>query len=369
MVDYTFGTIDSGAGEASPYVMGARSISAPDPGANVGIDDLFSVGRSAVKYLAPQTYGDLTSFIPSWSEIGSSLGLDGLFGGGGEAAMSFMDLPAFGGGEIAGGAGGALGGAAAAFGPAAAFLAWAKLMSAINQNTDHPITLGSGYTSLDDGFYGGGGPRADVAQGLSDRFRGDGSWYEGGDPSKASDLDTSFGSMSWKKSIPAFTVGGAPYRTPELAIASGRQINRGEMGLPVTYEALPDGFRPGADPGLMARYQGNQSLPVYDADAALPSDWDIWQERAQNSGYSNQSNTEAGSAWSPETIQAYASGLTPRQQEWFRTSLTTGDLYAYTGENSPDWSAPLDDITGVPAEMDRFRSRPTLANYQFGVLS
>lgn len=365
MVDYTFGTIDSGAAEtASPYVVGARSTSAPDMGANVGIDDLFSVGKGLFKSFAPQAYADATSFIPSWSDIGS--GLEGLFGGGSDAAMSFMDLPAFGGGEVAGGAGGALGGAAAAFGPAAAFLAWAKLMKAINQNTDHPITLGSGYTSLKDGFYGGSGPRVDVAQGLSDQFRGDGSWYEGGDPSRASDLDTSYGSMSWKKSIPAYTVGGAPYRTPELAIASGRQINRGEMGLPVEYETLPQGYGGSADP-MMHRMLADQSLPVFDAPQPLPTDWDMWQERAQNSSYSGQSNTEAG-AWAPEVIQSYVGQQTPRGQEWFRTSLTTPQMYAYTGENSPDWGAEVADLSEVPGEMERFRSRPSLANYQFGVL-
>lgn len=364
MVDYTFGTIDSGVAEASPYVVGARSTSAPDMGANVGIDDLFSVGKGLFKSFAPQAYADATSFIPSWSDIGS--GLEGLFGGGGDAAMSFMDLPAFGGGEVAGGAGSALGGAAAAFGPAAAFLAWAKIMKAINQNVDGPITLGSGYTSLEDGFYGGQGQRVDVAQGLSDQFRGDGSWYEGGDPSRVEPLDTAFGSMSWKKNIPAFTVGGAAYRTPDLAVSSGRQIARGMMGLPVEYEALPRGFGPIHDP-MLSDVQTNQSLPVWDAPQQMPTDWDVWQDRAQNSSWSGQSNTEAN-AWAPETIDAYVGQQTPRGQDFFRTGLTYNDLYAYTGENSPDWSAEVADLSEVPGEMERFRSRPSLANYQFGVL-
>lgn len=353
-MNYGFGIIDSGAEEqVSPYVTGARSISAPDPGQGIGIDDLFSAGKGLFKSFAPQAYADATSWMPSFSEIGTNLGLDGLFGAGG---------------EVAGGAGGALGGAAAAFAPAAAFLAWAKIMSAINQNTDHPITTGYGYTSLEDGFYGGGGPKVGEAQGLSNQFLGDRSWYEGGDPSMAEDLDTSVGSMSWKKSIPAFTVGGAPYSDPRLAVSSGRQINRGQMGLPVAYETLPNGMSHGADPGLMADMQSRNALPVFDAPQSLPTDWDEWQERAQNSSYSNPSNTEAG-AWAPETIQAYVGSQTPRGQEWFNTGLNTGQMYTHTGEGSPDWGAPLTDLSQVPAEMDRFRSRPTLQNYQFGALS
>lgn len=311
------------------------------------LGDVLKLGKFGVQTLFPQTYSAATSWIPSladlglpsMSEIGASLGLEGL--------------------------GSTLGGFGAAMLPAGAFLAWAKIMSAINQNTDHPITLGSGYTSLDDGFYGGSGPEVARAKALSDLFLGDRSWYAGGDPSLASDLDTAIGSMSWKKSVPAYSVGGAPYRTPELAVNSGRQISRGQMGLPVTLEDLPDTYRSSPGLALLAQYQGNQSLPVWDADMAVPTDWDTWQERAQNSGYSGQSNTEAGSAWAPETIQAFVSGLTPRAREWFRTGLTTGDLYAYTGENSPDYGAINGyagsggaDVAAVPSPVETVPFNP-----------
>lgn len=375
MVDYTFGTIDSGAAETgSPYVVGARSISAPDMGANVGIDDLFSVGKGLFKSFAPQTYADATSWLPSWSDIGS--GIEGLFGGGGDAAMSFMDLPAFGGGEIAGGAGagGVLGGAAAAFAPAAAFLAWAKIMSAINQNTDHPITLGSGYTSLEDGFYGGEGPRAGEAKGLADLYRGDGGWYAGGDPSMVDDdMRTAFGSMSWKKTIPFWSVGGVRYSTPTLAANSGRSIARQQMGLPVVEEPLPSARTSTYDP-LFAMI-GDRSLPVFDGGQQIdPNSWDQWQDWAHNSPYFPQNNTEATQAFAPETIMAHTSAMDPRTREWFDTGLYTGQMYAFTGPNSPDWelneylTAEVADLAEVPGEMERFRSRPSLANYQFGVL-
>lgn len=290
----------------------------------VPISDVAKLGKVGAQYLFPETYRSLTGWIPSMSDILSGIGLEGIGSTGlGAAAGGLMTAGMY----------------------AGPMMAFAKIMSAINQNTDHPITLGSGYTSLQDGFYGGQGPEVARAKALSDLFLGDRSWYEGGDPSRASDLDTSIGSMSWKKSIPAYSVGGAPYRTPELAVNSGRQISRGQMGLPVTLEALPDMFRSSPGLALLAQYQGNQSLPVWDADMAVPTDWDTWQERAQNSGYSNQSNSEAGSAWAPETIQSFVSGLTPRAQEWFRTGLTTGDLYAYTGENSPDYGS-IDDYVG-----------------------
>lgn len=297
------------------------------PSPQIPVNDIGKLTKLGVQTLFPETYQAATNWIPSMGDIFSGLGLEG-FG--------------------STGLGSALGGASMAMGYAAPMLAFAKIMSAINQNTDHPITLGGGYTSLEDGFYGGVGPEAGRAKSLADLYLGDRSWYEGGDSSKVSDLDTAIGSMSWKKSIPAFTVGGAAYRTPELAANSGRQIARGQMGLPVTLEDLPDTFRSNpAGLTMLADYMRNQSLPVWDAPEQMPSDWDVWQDRAQNSGYSNQSNTEAGSAFAPETIQAYVSGLTPRAQDWFRTGLTYNDLYAYTGEQSPDWE--LNDYSGEGA--------------------
>jgi len=329
---------------------GAYGIGSLAPGARLAPEggfpvlDALKLGKFGFQALAPETYSSLTSWIPSlgdlglptMGEIGTSLGLEGIFGaapvmeGGGVAAGSGLA------GAAGAGSMGALGGAMAAAGYAAPMLIFAKLMTALNQNTDHPITLGSGYTSLEDGFYGGNGPKVGEARGLSDLYRGDGGWYAGGDPSMVDDLDTSFGSMSWKKHIPAWSVGGAPYRSPELAVNSGRQIARGQMGLPVTLEDLPNSFNPSTDPGLLAKYQGNQSLPVWDAPQAMPTDWDQWQERAQNSSYSGQSNTEAN-AWAPEIIQGFVGGLAPRAQDWFRTGLTTGQMYAGAGENSPDW--------------------------------
>lgn len=365
---YVPGTIDSGGGE---YLSPVRSYSAQEigvGGSGPGAGDAFSVGKAAFKYLAPETYADATSWLPSWGDITS--GVEGLFGGGGgEAAASFMDLPAFGGGEIAGGAGGgALGGAMAAFGPAAAFLAWAKMMAAINQNTDHPITLGSGYTSLEDGFTDGWGPKVGEAAALGDLYLGDRSWYEGGDPSRVEPLDTAVGSMSWKKNIPAYTVGGAPYRTPDLAAGSGRQIARGQMGLDVDYEALPVGFGPIHDP-LLSTVQGNQSMPVWDAPQQMPTDWDTWQERAQNSSWSGQSNTEAG-AWSPETIDSFVGQQTPRGQDFFRTSLTSGQMYAGTGEQSPDWGRVVggDEFQNIAGNFNQPTERPSLQGYNWGAI-
>jgi len=354
---------DSGSYGIGDLAAGGRL--APEGG--FPVLDALKLGRLGFQALAPETYSSLTSWLPSWQslglptlgEIGTSLGLEGIFGaapvmeGGGVAAGSGLT-----GAAGAGASMGALGGAMTAAGYAAPMLAFAKITSAINQNTDHPITLGSGYTSLQDGFYGGQGPKVGEAKGLADLYRGDGGWYAGGDPSMVDDLDTSYGSMSWKKNIPAWSVGGAPYRTPTLAANSGRSIARGQMGLPVTLEDLPNSFTPGTDPGLMARYQGTQSLPVWDAPQAMPTDWDTWQDRAQNSSYSGQSNTEAG-AWAPEIIQGYVGGMAPRAQEWFRTGLTTGDLYAYTGPNSPDWELNEYDLTGA---QDDTLSRVAAAN-------
>ena len=305
----------SGAEAGQPAGIGSLAPARPSSAGGFPMGDALKLGKAAFQFAAPETYKAMTSWIPSMSDIGGALGFEG-FG--------------------ATGLGSALGGATTAMGYAAPMLAFAKIMSAINQNTDHPTTLGAGYTSLQDGFYGGQGPRVGEAKGLSDLYRGDGGWYAGGDPSMVEDLDTAFGSMSWKKNIPAYSVGGAAYRTPELAANSGRQIARGQMGLPVTLEDLPDMFGTNANHALLSQYLGNQSLPVWDAPRQMPTDWDTWQDRAQNSSYSGQSNTEAN-AWAPEIIQSYAQSLGPRGEQWFRTGLSYGDLYAYTGQNSPDW--------------------------------
>lgn len=328
----------NGAEAGQPAGIGSLAPARPSSVGGFPVGDALKLGKAAFQFAAPETYQSLTGWVPSLSDIGGALGFEG-FG--------------------ATGLGTAASGAMMAAGYAAPMLIFAKIMKAINQNVDGPITLGSGYTSLDDGFYGGQGPRVGEAKGLADLYRGDGGWYAGGDPSKVEDLDTAFGSMSWKKNTPAYSVGGAAYRTPELAANSGRQIARGQMGLPVTLEEMPDMFGANANHALMAQYLSNQSLPVWDAPRQMPTDWDQWQQRAQNSGYSNQSNTEAGSAWAPEIIQAYAQSLGPRGEDIFRTGLTYNDLYAYTGQNSPDWELNEYDLAGA---QDDTLSRVASAN-------
>ena len=127
----------------------------------------------------------------------------------------------------------------------------------------------------------------------------------------------------------------------ETAVRGGMALSEacaehGEVFDSLYLAALKTGEKTGTLAGVLAKYQGNQSLPVWDAPQAMPTDWDQWQDRAQNSSYSGQSNTEAN-AWAPEIIQGFVGQQTPRGQDWFRTGLTTGDLFAYTGENSPDW--------------------------------
>lgn len=327
----------SGAESGQPAGIGSLAPARPSSGGGFPAGDALKLGKAAFQFAAPETYKAATGWIPSLSDVGKALGFEG-FG--------------------STGIGSALGGATTAMGYAAPMLAFAKIMTALNQNTDHPIMLGGGLTSLEDGFYGGEGPRVAEAKGLADLYRGDGGWYAGGDPSMVEDLDTAFGSMSWKKNIPAYSVGGAAYRTPTLAANSGREIARGQMGLPVTLEDLPDMFGSNANHALLSQYLGNQSLPVWDAPRQMPSDWDQWQERAQNSSYSGQSNTEAN-AWAPEVIQSYAQSLGPRGEEWFRTGLSYNDLYAYTGEQSPDWELNEYDLTGA---QDDTLSRVAAAN-------
>lgn len=293
------------------------------PSPQIPVNDIGKLTKLGVQTLFPETYNAATSWIPSMGDIFSGLGLEG-FG--------------------STGLGSALGGASMAMGYAAPMLAFAKIMSAINQNTDHPIMLGGGLTSLADGFYGGVGPEVARAAALADIYRGDGSWYAGGDPAAADDMNTTFGSMSWKKSIPYWSVGGAPYETPTLAVNSGRQIARQQMGLPVVEEDLPTHVR---DQALMSDLLNRRALPVFDGGTQIDrNEWDTWVDRANNSqyGWDGTGNSEAYGAWAPETIAARAALMDPRTREWFDTRLTTGQMYAYTGENSPDWE--LNDYAG-----------------------
>lgn len=303
------------------------------PSPQIPVNDIGKLTKLGVQTLFPETYQAATNWIPSMGDIFSGLGMEG-FG--------------------ATGLGSALGGATMAMGYAAPMLAFAKIMSAINQNTDHPIMLGGGLTSLADGFYGGVGPEVARAAALADLYRGDGSWYAGGDPAAADDMNTTFGSMSWKKMLPYWSVGGAPYETPTLAVNSGRQIARQQMGLPVVEEDLSR-YVIGNTLEHNLRYlendpQNRRSLPVFDGAMQIdPNEWDMWIERANNSqyGWDGTGNSEAVSAWAPETIQAYAATLDPRSREWFDTRYTTNHMYAFTGENSPDWE--LNDYSGEGA--------------------
>ena len=345
----------NGAEAGQPAGIGSLAPARPSSAGGFPVMDALKLGKYGIQYLAPETYSSLTSWIPSWQslglptmgEIGTSLGMEGIFGaapvmeGGGVAAGSGLT-----GAAGAGASMGALGGAMTAAGYAAPMLIFAKIMKAINQNVDGPITLGSGYTSLEDGFYGGQGPRAAEAKGLADLYRGDGGWYAGGDPSKVEDLDTAFGSMSWKKSIPYWSVGGAPYETPTLAVNSGRQIARQQMGMPVVEEDLP-GHNDGA---AFADLLNRRALPVFDGGMQIhPNEWDQWVDRANNSQYmwDGTGNSEAVGAWAPSTIEAHAAMMDPRTREWFDTRLTTNQMYAYTGENSPDWELNEYDLTGA----------------------
>jgi len=344
MIGYTPGIIDGG-GYDLPFSGGATGpeagyLDASAGGAPLDLGNILSVGKGAFKALAPGTYSDATSWLPS---------LGDLFGGSGAAGGT-------------GGAASGLSGAATAFAPTAAFLAWAQLMSALNQNTDHPITLGSGYTSLEDGFTGGSGPKMAEAGALGGLYVGDRSWYEGGDPSLVEPMDTAVGSMSWKKSLPAYSVGGAPYQTPGLAAGSGRQIARGMMGLPVEYEALGNAYDPqNRDIGMQGQFFANASLPVYDAPAQLPTNWDEMIDMRRQFGPG-----EGQSMGSPVYDQFYG-GLNDRQREWADADMKTSAMWKYTGEASPDYGAVVDDLSGVQGSMQNLSpSGRSAAGYNWG---
>lgn len=367
-MNYTPGIIDSGPAY-TPYTtdggaIGLADILPPNMAAGPDFSQLLSAGKGLTKIFAPQTYAAATEWLPS-------LSLDGIFGSG-AAALEGGGVAA--GSGLSAGAGaasmGALGGAAMAAGYAAPALAIAQFLKSINQSVDTSVLLGYGEgDDLGEFMPMYGRPDHVAAAGdLYDGFIGDRSWYEGGDPLEVGKMPASVGLMSLKRGTPYYSVGGVPYRNPELAISSGRQIARGMMDLPVEYETLPQGYGAAADP-TMHRMLADQSLPVFDAPQPLPTDWDEWQARAQNSQYfsGGGGNTEATQAWAPEVIQSYVGQQTPRGQEWFRTGLTTNDMYAYTGENSPDWGAIVDDLSGVRGEVENLSpSGRSVAGYQWG---
>lgn len=332
MVDYSFGTIGQ---DDIDVITGARSAGVVDFDVSPSVDpgDVFDLGKFAFKSFAPETFADATSFLPDLGELGSGIGAElGL-----EGAGSF------------------LGGAAAAFGPAAAFLAWAKLMSAIAPPDDTSVLLGGGRSDLDGGFSHDWG-RADEVTDLDSRFRGSGDWYEGGDPSKVADLPVGYGSTSMKRLEPYYHIGGAPYSTPDLAVASGRQIARGQMGLPVVHEPVPTTAAGHAD------VQQRKALPVWDAPMNVPDDWDARIDQAQRIG------TGEGQVSADPGLDAWRAGLDPRARELFESGYTREQMHTYTGEGSPDFAATVDDIAAMPGELDRFKSRPSLAGYTWGAL-
>jgi hypothetical protein len=353
---YIPGTIDSGEAEraASPYVVGPRSLGASDPG--VGFGDVFSLGKDAFKLLSPETYADITSWLPSFDGVGSSLfgGADALAGAG---EMAFMDSAAFGGGTAAGAG---LGAAAAAFGPAAAFLAWAQMMAKIAPPDDTSVLLGAGQSENLGDFQHTFG-RSNEVNGLHDLFMGDKAWTEGGDPTKVGTMPVGFGSMSIRKPMPYYHVGGAPYENPDLAVSSGRQIARGAMGLPVTHEALPNMYDP-SNVAAGAQMMQNRATPVYDAPAVLPGDWDAKLKLRETLG-----TGEGQDPNSPEFDQWYG-GLNDRQKQWADTGMTSDRMYAFTGPNSPDYGTEVTDLSRVPGTMERPTGRPALDNYQWGAL-
>ena len=343
---------------------GAIEINAGGDGPSLG--DIFSVGKGAFKAFAPEAYADATSFIPSWSDIGGALGFEGgAAAGGAEAAgLGFMDSAAFGGGELAAGAaGGALGGAMAALGPAGLAYAVAQLLAAI-PNSDGSVSYGSGWGDLDDGFTPAAG-RTDGASGLYGLWTGDRDWYDGGDPGAVERLPIDYGSMSRDKSIPYYSIGGAQYRTPDLAVSSGRQIARGEMGLPVDYEPLPNAHDPITGAQQLAGFQGNQSMPVWDAPMAVPDNWDeMIQRRQQVGGIGEGANpVDAG-------YDAWRAALPERGQGFADAGLTRAQMFVATGEASPDWGAMAtgDELAGVQGNFTKPAERDVLSGYNWGAI-
>lgn len=364
-MNYTPGVIDSGPAY-TPYTtdggaIGLADILPPNMAAGPDFSQLLSAGKGLTKIFAPQTYAAATEWLPS-------LSLDGIFGSG-AAALEGGGVAA--GSGLSAGAGaasmGALGGAAMAAGYAAPALAIAQFLKSINQSVDTSVLLGYGEgDDLGEFMPMYGRPDHVAAAGdLYDGFIGDRSWYEGGDPLEVGKMPASVGLMSLKRGTPYYSVGGVPYRNPELAISSGRQIARGMMDLPVEHEPLPQ-IGAASDPRY-AQYLRDASLPVYDAPALMPGDWDMWQDRQQGSPLSGQSNTEASQAWAPEPIEQRISEMPDRQQEWFRTALTTSQMFDRTSENSADYGAIVDDLSGVRGEVENLSpSGRSVAGYQWG---
>lgn len=382
---YTPGIIDGGVG-GDEVITGARSagtyaFDAPD---GPSLSDVFSVGKGAFKAIAPETYASVTEGIPSLGDIvgageslfagaGPEAALGELafmdsaaFGGGFDAfaGAGFMDSAAFGGGTAAGGAGAM--GAMAAFGPAAAFLAWAQLMKSINQSQDTSVLLGHGVTDdlgpLQDVWTMEGMPgAAGEVERLHGGLLGDEEWIGEGDRSLVGELPIGFGNMSRDAvaagdlDSPYWHIGGAPYSDPRLAVASGRAIAGGKMGLDVEYEALP---MTGAEHGAVQRAN---ALPVWDAPNVMPEDWDSRLDEARNLGTGEGQNPISAG------LDEWKAGLDPRSRELFDSGYSRHQMYAHTGTGSPDWGAPVDDLAEVVGSMES-EGRPNIQNYKWGVI-
>jgi hypothetical protein len=296
--------------------------------------DVAKLAKFGVEQFAPETYASLTNWLPSLGDIGSSLGMEWLLGGapvmegGGVAAGS----------GLAGGAAGAGMGALGGLGMASLYAAPAMILAALGamygDTGDQTLnSQGAGVGNLASGTFTPkiGGAKLAEAAGLFDDYAGDGSWYQGGDATLVSDKPIDVGSMSIKSDMPYWSVGGAPYESPELAIASGRQISRGEMGMPVEYEPLYNMYDPRGQAPEISEMILNRSLPVYDAPANLPSNWDSMID------IRNQLGTGEGQNSSDIRYDAWYAGLNPRQRQWADMGLNTGQLYKFTGaETSPD---------------------------------
>jgi len=287
--------------------------------------DILKLGKMGVEYLAPETYANLTSWLPSWNSL---LGSAPVMEGGGVAAGSGLT-----GGAAAGGMS-ALGGLGMASLYATPAMIFALLGSMYGDTGDQTLnSQGAGIGNLASGTFTPkiGGPKLEEAAGLFGDYAGDGSWYQGGDATLVSDKPIDVGSMSVKSDMPYWSVGGAPYESPGLAIASGRQISRGEMGMPVEYEPLYNMYDPSGQAPEISEMILNRSLPVYDAPANLPSNWDSMID------IRNQLGTGEGQNSSDIRYDAWYAGLNPRQRQWADMGLNTGQLYKFTGaESSPD---------------------------------
>lgn len=316
-------------GSASDLGIGALQPAGSSGAGGLDPMTLLRLGRSAYGLLGPEL--GLPSFseiggslgLPSMAEIGSSLGLEGILGGG-AAGM------------------GALGGLTMAMGYAAPAMLVAQLLASI-PSTDGPVSRGRGIGSLDMAYRPLAGHQ-EIPSALYDQWKGDGSWYAGGDTSKVDPLTFDYGSMSRNSDIPYRSIGGAPYRNDALAVNSGRQIARGMMGLPVDYEPLPMGRDYATGSQQVARVALDRSLPVWDAPQAVPEQWNLMQDRADLMIGGGGSNTEAN-VWSPDVIDAYKGMMSDRGREWFDTGLRTNDMYGMTGPQMADlplYSGELD---------------------------